>query len=92
MCRDTGRNNYFVWTRWGRVGEPGATKELGPYGDEGAAAKEFAKKFRDKTGNKWEVRAVVLGGVGVGVDVGVVACYLWALFVLLWGQNCAFFV
>jgi len=55
MCRDAGRNNYFVWCRWGRVGEKGATAELGPFGDEPSAAAVFAKKFRDKTGNKWEV-------------------------------------
>lgn len=67
MCRDTGRNNWFVWTRWGRVGEPGATMELGPFGDEAAAAAAFAKKFKDKTGNKWAVRVLLL-------MIGVVAC------------------
>lgn len=56
MCRDTGRNNYFVWCRWGRVGEQGATAELGPFSDEDGASTAFAKKFRDKTGNKWAVR------------------------------------
>lgn len=56
MCRDAGRNNYFVWCRWGRVGELGAMAELGPFVDEDDAKTAFAKKFRDKTGNKWEVR------------------------------------
>lgn len=55
MCRDTGRNNYFVWCRWGRVGELGAMAELGPFSDEAGASAAFAKKFRDKTGNKWAV-------------------------------------
>ncbi|CAM9109221.1 unnamed protein product [Ectocarpus sp. 6 AP-2014] len=54
MCRDAGRNNYFVWCRWGRVGELGAMAELGPFSDESDASKAFAKKFRDKSGNKWE--------------------------------------
>lgn len=55
MCRDAGRNNWFVWCRWGRVGEAGATAELGPFSSEADASTAFAKKFRDKTGNKWEV-------------------------------------
>lgn len=54
-CVDGGRGEWFVWCRWGRVGEEGATAELGPFADKEAAAKAFAKKFRDKTGNKWEV-------------------------------------
>ena len=45
----------YVWTRWGRVGEPGQHAMKGPLGRE-AAEKEFKKKFSDKTRNKWEER------------------------------------
>lgn len=44
--------SYAVWTRWGRVGEPGANKLLSGLSLD-AAKKEFAKKFRDKTKNVW---------------------------------------
>ena len=52
-CRS---GNYFVWTRWGRVGEPGQNAMKGPFSSIDAAAKEFKKKFTDKTKNKWENR------------------------------------
>jgi poly [ADP-ribose] polymerase len=46
---------YNVWTRWGRVGEPGqnAMKRIG---DLSSAEKEFRKKFKDKTKNDWDKR------------------------------------
>ncbi|CAM9602980.1 unnamed protein product, partial [Laminaria digitata] len=53
MCRDGGRKEWFVWCRWGRVGEMGSTAELGPFKAEDDAGTAFSKKFRDKTGNKW---------------------------------------
>lgn len=47
--------NYFTWTRWGRVGEKGHTAlKLGPTLD--AATRVFEKKFKDKSGLKWEDR------------------------------------
>ena len=46
---------FYVWTRWGRVGEPGQNAMKGPFSMENAA-KEFNKKFSDKTKNKWEKR------------------------------------
>ena len=48
-CRD----GCYVFTRWGRVGESGATQENGPF-DSAQAVKEFAKKFKTKSKNKWE--------------------------------------
>ncbi|XP_066927889.1 protein mono-ADP-ribosyltransferase PARP3-like [Clytia hemisphaerica] len=48
--------NYWVWTRWGRVGDSGQNALKGPTSLD-AAKKEFEKKFRDKTKNKWEDRA-----------------------------------
>lgn len=55
MCRDNAGKNWFVWCRWGRVGEVGATAELGPFSALEDASTAFCKKFKDKTGNKWEV-------------------------------------
>ncbi|XP_065065957.1 protein mono-ADP-ribosyltransferase PARP3-like [Rhopilema esculentum] len=46
---------YYVWNRWGRVGEPGSSALKGPFGFE-AAKKEFEKKFKDKTRNDWAAR------------------------------------
>eukprot|EP00457_Paulinella_chromatophora_P004027 gb/GEZN01004037.1/.p1 GENE.gb/GEZN01004037.1/~~gb/GEZN01004037.1/.p1 ORF type:complete len:635 (+),score=148.15 gb/GEZN01004037.1/:24-1907(+) len=47
---------YFLWTRWGRVGEPGqnALKSCG--GNVDAAIKAFGQKFKDKTKNNWSDR------------------------------------
>lgn len=45
--------NYFVWTRWGRVGEDGQNKLDGKGGDLAGAIKGFEKKFKDKTANNW---------------------------------------
>ncbi|KAI4195716.1 MAG: hypothetical protein LQ350_007040 [Teloschistes chrysophthalmus] len=48
---------WCVFTRWGRVGEFGSVKAL-PHGSnfEGAV-QEFEKKFKDKSGHKWEDRS-----------------------------------
>ena len=40
-----------LFTKWGRVGEAGATQEVGPMDSE-RAVKEFEKKFRAKTGSR----------------------------------------
>ena len=37
-------------------GEPGQNAMKGPFGSVDTAAKEFEKKFQDKTKNKWENR------------------------------------
>ena len=47
---------YYVWNRWGRVGEAGQHSQKGPFQSEDQAAKEFCKKFKDKTKNAWEER------------------------------------
>ncbi|NXK59039.1 PARP3 polymerase, partial [Sylvietta virens] len=46
---------YSVWSRWGRVGEPGQSK-LMPFASLEAAKKDFEKKFREKTKNSWAAR------------------------------------
>lgn len=52
-----GANNwdYRTWTRWGRVGEGGQNAMLGS-GSLNEALAHFEKKFKDKTGHKWESR------------------------------------
>ncbi|XP_070559252.1 protein mono-ADP-ribosyltransferase PARP3-like [Ptychodera flava] len=44
---------YYVWNRWGRVGEPGQNALKGPFSDIKSAQSEFEKKFKDKTRNAW---------------------------------------
>lgn len=46
---------FQTWTRWGRVGESGQSKMLGD-GSLVSALKDFNKKFKDKSGLKWENR------------------------------------
>lgn len=46
---------YSVYTRWGRLGEFGQDKLIGP-SDLDLALKDFEKKFKDKTGLTWDAR------------------------------------
>ena len=48
-------SSYVLFTRWGRVGEPGQHDKKNFHGLEDAQ-REFKKKFSDKTRNKWENR------------------------------------
>ena len=47
---------YYTHTRWGRVGEYGQVKTMGPFYLEDAQ-KEFNKKFKDKSGHTWDNRS-----------------------------------
>jgi len=47
---------YYTHTRWGRVGDYGQVKTMGP-DDLATMTKEFEKKFKDKSGLKWEDRS-----------------------------------
>lgn len=49
-------DQYYAHTRWGRVGEFGQVKTMGPHDLDGAR-KEFDKKFKDKSGHKWDERS-----------------------------------
>ncbi|KAL8838167.1 MAG: hypothetical protein Q9176_005250 [Flavoplaca citrina] len=49
-------DTYFTHTRWGRVGDFGQLKTMGPFNSLEPALKEFDKKFKDKSGHKWEDR------------------------------------
>lgn len=51
----TDGDDYRTWTRWGRVGERGQSAELGN-GSFADALKHFDKKFKDKSGLKWDDR------------------------------------
>ncbi|KAJ5290934.1 hypothetical protein N7478_000185 [Penicillium angulare] len=48
-------SEYVTWTRWGRVGEFGQSAALGN-GTLDEAKKFFERKFKDKSGLKWENR------------------------------------
>ncbi|KAL8585846.1 hypothetical protein ACOMHN_040071 [Nucella lapillus] len=47
---------FYVWNRWGRVGESGQNSLKGPFGTADNAIKDFEKKFKDKTKNNWANR------------------------------------
>lgn len=47
--------DHRTWTRWGRVGERGQSAMLGS-GLLNEALTNFDKKFKDKTGHKWDSR------------------------------------
>lgn len=52
---DAASLEYRTWTRWGRVGERGQSATLGN-GSLADAVKNFEKKFKDKSGLKWDDR------------------------------------
>ncbi|XP_076332637.1 protein mono-ADP-ribosyltransferase PARP3-like isoform X2 [Tachypleus tridentatus] len=56
LLKDKSANSYYVWNRWGRVGEPGQNALRGPMTSLESAKLDFKKKFQDKTRNKWENR------------------------------------
>ena len=49
------RKKYYVYTRWGRVGERGRTAELED-NDLEPCMRVFEKKFKEKSGHKWQDR------------------------------------
>lgn len=49
-------DQYYAHTRWGRVGEFGKVKSMGPFSLDDAH-KEFNKKFKDKSGHSWDERS-----------------------------------
>lgn len=51
MLKSTG-GGYYVWFKWGRVGEKSTGRKLeGPFNSEENALSTFAKKYKSKTGN-----------------------------------------
>ncbi|KAF2849085.1 PARP-domain-containing protein [Plenodomus tracheiphilus IPT5] len=51
----TNGSDFKTWTRWGRVGERGQSAMLGNGGVDDAL-KNFEKKFKDKSGLRWDDR------------------------------------
>ncbi|KAJ7729067.1 PARP-domain-containing protein [Mycena maculata] len=49
-------NSYAVYTRWGRLGEPGQLRIEEPFESAKAAEKRFSKRFKSKTGVEWVER------------------------------------
>ncbi|OAA72364.1 poly polymerase 2 ADP-ribosyltransferase 2 [Cordyceps fumosorosea ARSEF 2679] len=56
LLHDPKANKFSTWTRWGRVGEPGANASLGN-GTFDNALTHFDKKFKDKSGLRWTDRS-----------------------------------
>ncbi|KAI0527712.1 PARP-domain-containing protein [Xylaria bambusicola] len=52
---DESNGTYYAHNRWGRVGETGQVKTMG-FDDLESAKEEYDKKFKSKTGLKWEDR------------------------------------
>jgi predicted DNA-binding WGR domain protein len=48
----TAAGSFFLWTRWGRVGEAGQSRLEG-FGTAEEAVAAFARRFKDKTGHTW---------------------------------------
>jgi poly [ADP-ribose] polymerase len=55
LLRNPNGSDFKTWTRWGRVGERGLSAMLGS-GSLSDATKDFEKKFKDKSGLRWENR------------------------------------
>jgi predicted DNA-binding WGR domain protein len=54
IIKHKSKNNlYFLFTRWGRIGDEGQY-QLTPYSTLEECRKEFLKVFREKTGNAWK--------------------------------------
>lgn len=65
MLQHDKTKKFFLWTRWGRVGETRGTQtKLQACKDQDSCEKTFAKKFRDKTSNAWDNRDEFLAVVG----------------------------
>ena len=62
MIRDTLSGQFYVWQKWGRVGEPGRKSSSalqGPFKNEENALREYSKKFKSKTGNDYDTENFV---------------------------------
>lgn len=59
----TNEDGHYVWTRWGKNGTSGQSKLEGPI-KQAQAVKNFEKKFRDKTKNKWGDRSDFVSAKG----------------------------
>ena len=53
ILRDSAKDLYIVWTRWGRIGSQGQFQRT-PFKTAVEAVKEFKKVFKQKCGWAWE--------------------------------------
>jgi poly [ADP-ribose] polymerase len=57
MLKKSDQEAFYVWLKWGRVGEPSTGRKLlGPYSSEEAARPTFAQKYKSKTGNNFDTK------------------------------------
>ncbi|MCJ1300450.1 hypothetical protein MMC08_003247 [Hypocenomyce scalaris] len=56
LLHNDDEDQYYAHTRWGRVGEFGQVKTMGPSSLD-SARKDFDKKFQDKSGHSWDQRS-----------------------------------
>ncbi|CAF3181779.1 unnamed protein product [Rotaria socialis] len=55
IIKHKSKNNlYFLFTRWGRMGNDEGQHQLTPFSTFDECRKEFVKVFREKTGNLWK--------------------------------------
>jgi predicted DNA-binding WGR domain protein len=55
IIKHKSKNNlYFLFTRWGRIGNDEGQYQLTPYSTLDECRKEFLKVFREKTANNWK--------------------------------------
>jgi predicted DNA-binding WGR domain protein len=58
VIREKVQDNYYLFTRWGRIGDRWSCQDqTTPFPTEAEATEEFTKIFRSKTGNAWEERS-----------------------------------
>ncbi|GJJ13086.1 hypothetical protein Clacol_007336 [Clathrus columnatus] len=63
LQEEKNHNSVVLFTRWGRVGEVGATQTKGPWpGPE--AITHFKKQFKAKTGTDWDKRQAMISKKG----------------------------
>ena len=56
VLHDKNRDNYILFTKWGRIGDRGMHQET-PYPSKEECIAEFIKVFKDKAGNEWKNKA-----------------------------------
>eukprot|EP00928_Gymnodinium_smaydae_P028747 TRINITY_DN2184_c0_g4_i1.p1 TRINITY_DN2184_c0_g4~~TRINITY_DN2184_c0_g4_i1.p1 ORF type:complete len:2013 (-),score=327.29 TRINITY_DN2184_c0_g4_i1:1732-7770(-) len=56
VLHESNQDNYFLFTRWGRIGDVGQFQTT-PFESLEKAALEFAKIFKSKAGNEWAERS-----------------------------------
>ena len=53
VLHDKNRDNYILFTKWGRIGDDGMHQET-PFSTKDECINEFKKIFKEKSGNEWK--------------------------------------